>query len=142
MFVRRASSPAASAGSVANSGSDSQWSRNVVDAVALDPGGEGLVGLASRRPLARIVDPGGAADQHEPAHDVRMGQCGVERDPGTHRVADVDPVPALADDVVGRTPQIDVDGCGVAVAGRIDGPGLGSQRQPEPGPAPMRPRSG
>jgi hypothetical protein len=59
-----------------------------LDADALDPLGQLLVGAAPRLALGRVGEAGAGADEHEPLHQPGLRQRGVERDPAAHRVAD------------------------------------------------------
>ena len=86
---RRSSSPAASRGSVAKSGSASQRSRNPTDPVALDRRGKLLVGLSPGRPLGVVVDPRRRADEHKAANELGLVDGELEAEATAHRVADV-----------------------------------------------------
>ena len=89
VFSRRSASPARSGGIPAKRGWASHPSRNRSrPSSAMRAGGVEVL-LPAGRPLGRVLDARGGAEQHEAADRVGAGQRGVQAEAGAHRVADV-----------------------------------------------------
>ena len=58
------------------------------------------------QPLVVVFDPGGRPDEDQPIDELRMGECGVQRDSSAHRVADIGRSTAVVHEVVGARPQV------------------------------------
>ena len=87
----------------------------------LQAGGEGVVGVTTRRPFGGVVDPRVRADEHEALHPLGAGEGRVEGDAAPHGVADVGRVtPRGGDEAPGVDEVPHLDGGGPPVTGQVD----------------------
>ena len=80
-----------------------------LDPDRFDPVGTLTIETAPFVPFGVIVDPWCRTDQYQPFDDAPAGQCGDQREPATHRVADVGALPGELDQR--RTGRSDLRRC-------------------------------
>ena len=91
-----------------------------IEAFALEPVGQRVVVAPALGACRFVVDATGAAHEHEPVHQLGVGEREMEHETCAHRIAEVGRVAALIGDEPGAGPQPGVEAGRAPMARRVD----------------------